>query len=323
MPDGSRAAAGAKRALCIGVDAYPSDPLRGAVADANAWAATFERNGFTADRLSDGAATRDAILQFAGHGTFVADLDGDEDDEFGKFDEALCPVDFRAGSLILDDDLAPIWDLIPEGVAVTLLFDCCHSGTASRGAPSRPDPVAAGQRSDRRPRLVRLDDEAIGRFRAQRSAPAGDGLLAAARARVLEVEPDRAANTTRNRPEVSRREVQVSACLPNEVAWETGGQGVFTRAALELLAAKPEVTSRGLVDAVIDILGRNRNQTPLLTADAPYADRVLLGTLNGAAAPPTTPEPAAPRDQGAGAKRTAAIVSILRATADLLEAGTD
>ena len=45
------------------------------------------------------------LIQFAGHGTFVKDLDGDEAD---KFDEALCPVDFHAGSLILDDDLAPI-----------------------------------------------------------------------------------------------------------------------------------------------------------------------------------------------------------------------
>lgn len=337
-PLGTHAETPAKRALCIGIDAYPTDPLSGAVADANSWATLFASSGFTVERLTDGAAGRDSILsamlnivtsatagdviaiQFAGHGTFVADLDGDEEDEFGAFDEALCPVDFRAGSLILDDDLAPIWDLIPENVAVTLLFDCCHSGSVSRGlAPPRPDPVELEQPSVRRARLVRLNDQTIGLFRAQRSVPLdGDGLRAAARARVLEVEPGRAANTTRNRPVVTRREVLVSACLPNEIAWETGGQGVFTRAALEVIAKDPEVTSRGLVDAVVAVLGPTRNQTPQLTADEPYANRVLLGTASGLRNPSETP---GARVQGASEKQTAAIVSILRATADLLEAG--
>lgn len=334
-PASVRAASGAKRALCIGIDAYPSDPLDGAVADANAWAAMFESEGFTVERLTDAAADRDAILsamlnavtsagdgdvvaiQFAGHGTFVEDVDGDERDEYGAFDEALCPVDFRAGSLILDDDLAPIWDLIPENVAVTLLFDSCHSGTASRGLPARPDPAELGQRSGRKARMVRLDAETTGLFREQRAAPLGDHLLEAARTRVIEVEPTRAANTTRNRPVVTRREVLVSACLPNEVAWETGGQGVFTRAALAVLADDPGVTSRGLVDRVVTNLGPNRDQTPKLTADAPYADRVLLGT---AVATPIPSEPPAPRAADVAEKRTAAIVAILRATADLLEA---
>lgn len=99
---------------------------------------------------------------------------------------------------------------------------------------------------------------------------------------------------------------------------ETGGQGVFTRAALEVIAQDPEVTSRGLVDEVVAVLGPTRNQTPQLTADEPYANRVLLGTAAGLRNPSETPESGV---QGASEKQTAAIVSILRATADLLEAG--
>lgn len=330
---GSRAVVRAKRALCIGIDTYPSDPLNGAAADANSWATMFEREGFAVERLTDGAATRDAILsamlniitsaadgdviaiQYAGHGTSVKDLDGDEDD---GYDEALCPVDFGTGSLILDDDLASIWDLIPDNVAVTLLFDSCNSGGANRGLPARPNLQEVSQQNGRLARLVQLDSRTIELFRIQRAAPSGDDPRAAARTRVLEVERGRVANTTSHRPVVTRREVHVSACLPNEVAWEVSGQGVFTRAALDVLGREPGVTGRGLVDRVVTVLGPSRNQTPMLTADEPYADRVLLGT---AAVPPTHPDSSIPRAAGDVEKRTAAIVSILRATADLLEVG--
>ena len=96
---------------------------RGCVADARLWKATLEALGFAVDLLTDREATRETILdrlgalvrdaragdvlvfQFSGHGTQVPDISVDEPD---RKDEALCPVDFASGRLIIDDDLAPI-----------------------------------------------------------------------------------------------------------------------------------------------------------------------------------------------------------------------
>ena len=54
---------GARKALCIGIDAYPApNRLGGCVADMNAWSARFQSLGFSVTTLSDEAATREAIL---------------------------------------------------------------------------------------------------------------------------------------------------------------------------------------------------------------------------------------------------------------------
>ena len=145
-----------KRALCIGIDMYPSveDQLRGCVADARAWKQELQHTGFTVEILKNEEATRQNIveriqdlivkshagdvlvLQYSGHGTTIDDLDGDELEEAKRTgetkDEALCPVDFRDGELLIDDDLGQLWDLLPEGVNLTVFFDSCHSGGGQR-----------------------------------------------------------------------------------------------------------------------------------------------------------------------------------------------
>jgi hypothetical protein len=71
------------------------------------------------------------VFYYAGHGTNVEDLDGDEED--GQ-DEAFCFVD-RNGrisqkSLLTDDEFAEaIIAAVDEDVRVLILTDCCHSGT--------------------------------------------------------------------------------------------------------------------------------------------------------------------------------------------------
>ena len=74
------------------------------------------------------AEENDAVfLHYSGHGTKLRDRDGDEGD---GYDEALVPRDFQSSGMILDDDLYEylIKDL-PDGVHMTCLMDCCHSGT--------------------------------------------------------------------------------------------------------------------------------------------------------------------------------------------------
>ena len=346
--EGSRAAVaasggGVRRALCIGVDAYPDDGdrLQGAVADAHAWAEALRAADFEVTELTDAAATRDAVLrgilelvsqavpgdvlalQYAGHGTFVPDLDGDEDDGDDAKDEALCPVDFRKeGRLIIDDDLARIWDVIPDGVSLTAFFDSCHSGSANR-AP-RVDLTPVGDSRPRAVELTRRDEDAYRADRGVATRTAGpDPVRDAAIASVLASE-----RTVPAAPRAAsvRREVLFSACRATEVAWESGGQGDFTRQALPLLdSGAGTVSNRDFVKAVVEAFGPNRRQTPEFHGEEVLGGRILLGTASasgdGGGVPSEPDESRAEPTGGAAAsdRKQAAIVAILRATADLLE----
>jgi hypothetical protein len=238
-PPGAGAAGGPgrRRALCVGVDRYPSAPLAGCVADARMWAATLAALGFESTLLLDEAATRAAIVdglrrlvasgepgdvlvfQFAGHGTTLPDVDGDEaGEDTPDRDEALCPVDFASGAFVIDDDLRQELAAIPDGVNLTAFVDCCHSGTVTRLAvgPTAP-PRGRSATGSRRARFLRADGAMIAahrRYRERLSPPARS-------------EP---------RPLELMREVVFSACLSSEVAYENAGHGDFTVRATGVLA---------------------------------------------------------------------------------------
>lgn len=72
------------------------------------------------------------IIYFSGHGSALADLDGDEGD---GYDECLLPHDTDRTdptTVLLDDELADVLSLIPAKYII-LIFDSCHSGGALRG----------------------------------------------------------------------------------------------------------------------------------------------------------------------------------------------
>jgi hypothetical protein len=76
-----------------------------------------------------------AVIYFAGHGSQVYDLDGDEPD---GLDETLAPVDvlqFSSANDIRDDEFRAWLATIRTDVVVIL--DSCHSGTATRAAGMR------------------------------------------------------------------------------------------------------------------------------------------------------------------------------------------
>lgn len=233
---------GRRIALCVGIDSYPTAPLGGCVNDAQAWSDALARLGFASPRaLFNEQATREAIVrqltalvgesragdvivfQYAGHGTFVPDLDGDEagGDTPGD-DEALCPYNFASGELLIDDDLRAIFRRLPEGVNLTCFFDCCYSGTITRMAlGGRPGVYTPGKQA----RFVRADARLIEHYTARRSA-APSRALPAGGAEAM-------------------REVVFSACLSNEVALESDGHGDFTRCAMQVLAQGVEGLSNG------------------------------------------------------------------------------
>jgi hypothetical protein len=149
----------ARRALLIGIDAYPNiRQLDGCVNDSRlvrrVLTDRFEFPDASITQLLDGEATRDAILaafdalaaatgpddivvvHYAGHGSQMRDREGDEP---SGFDSTLMPFDTgrepHENRDITDDEihqkLAAIAARTPH---VTVLVDACHSGTVTRDA---------------------------------------------------------------------------------------------------------------------------------------------------------------------------------------------
>jgi hypothetical protein len=308
---------GRRRALCIGIDRYATAPLAGCVADARTWARTLQSLGFEAPvTLFDEQATRTGILdalnqllrgstagdvvvfQFAGHGTLLPDVDGDETiGPAAGFDQAICPADFASGAFLIDDDVAAVFRAIPDGVNLTCFIDCCHSGTVTRFAVGRPGGSGPG---DRRARFLKADDAMKAAHRRFRAA----------------IGRQRAATT--GGPELMR-EVLFSACLPSEVAFEANGQGDFTRRATQILAAGlGTVTHEEFHRKVTEAFGPTPQQHPDLDCAPAARSRPLLAPLVAAAGAPARAI-GVPGVNGGGASANALIAQSLRAIADLLQ----
>ena len=145
-----------KWALLIGVNEYRVDrwKLKGCVNDVLMTKELLTTKfGFPVENvkvLLDEEATADNIRQalenwliakskpedivyfhFSGHGAQIPDKDGDEED--GK-DEFLCAVNLNPkdpATLVTDDQLKDLFERIPSK-NVTIITDCCHSGTGTR-----------------------------------------------------------------------------------------------------------------------------------------------------------------------------------------------
>ena len=68
------------------------------------------------------------LLTYSGHGGFVLDESGDEDD---NLDETWCLYDGQ----LLDDELYYLWSIFDEGVRIFIISDSCHSGTVAKANP--------------------------------------------------------------------------------------------------------------------------------------------------------------------------------------------
>jgi hypothetical protein len=162
-----------KRALIIGIDKYEPPPnakiagtarsvfrnLDGCISDAKSiHSIVTSRFQFPADKIDtlyNEAANRAAILKklndllqnsktndiafiyYAGHGSQVPNSLASEVD---KKDESIVPSDTWKPGVedIRDKELAKIFNaFIDKGVKLTVIMDCCHSGSLSRG-PNDP-----------------------------------------------------------------------------------------------------------------------------------------------------------------------------------------
>lgn len=272
---------GRRMALCVGINEYP-DPqhrLAGCVADAQMWARSLARHGFSTNLLLDGQATREAIdrnlralvgnarpgdvivFQYSGHGTYVADLNGDEDND-GR-DEALCPVDFTSGALYIDDDVAEVFARLSDGVNLTCFMDCCHSGTNSRFAVGSDSGRPLGAKDARR-RFV---------------PPTADINRAHVLFRQSLSVSSRAVGS--GGPELMR-DIKFAACRDDEVAWESDGHGEFTLRATRVLDAGIDgLSHEQFLKKVQADFGPAPRQHPLLDSSERAKSSGLLQPVQG------------------------------------------
>lgn len=135
-----------KRALLVGINYTGTDSqLNGCENDVAAMADYLKKRGFNVKMITEKTElkpTRATILRellelvisgdtdlffhYSGHGSHVADLNGDESD--GQ-DECLVPIDYQINGMILDDHLRGLISLVPSGTRMMICLDSCHSGT--------------------------------------------------------------------------------------------------------------------------------------------------------------------------------------------------
>lgn len=141
-----------KTALCIGINNYPgtSNDLNGCVNDVEDWSKELKSRGYAVTTLIDSKATKaniiksikkiitdarpndSVVIQYSGHGSFVPDENGDEEN---GADECICPHDIvknGRANFITDDELYDLYALIDKEARLLLIFDSCHSGTVAK-----------------------------------------------------------------------------------------------------------------------------------------------------------------------------------------------
>ncbi len=277
-----------RKALCIGIDEYSGrNRLNGCVNDAEAWEELLADN-YSVRKLHNQDATWNGIMSslkelisnssrgqvlvvtYSGHGCQVGDRK--VNDEGDGLDEALCPIDFdSAADVIIDDDIGSLIGSLPDGVNLTFLLDCCHSGTMTREV--RPMLRSRGQGAKFKERFIELESDLADRIgknvrRRHKNKKLGERGL---------------------RDTMS--EILVSACLPEETSKESSGAGLFTQAAITFLRdASGPVTHREFTSAVresvaeaIDAIGAT-SQTPSLYCNPQDRDRFLFSRKGNAIA---------------------------------------
>lgn len=237
------AALGSGWALFIGVDDYDQTQFAGAdgnkyyfpklkycVKGAQEMAATLQPMFPTQRVILNHGVTHDAVQQaitswlaqapegstvliyYSGHGSRTKDQNGDEQD---GYDETLVPWDYGTKHQFIVDDELHRWLSLLKADKVILIFDSCHSGTMERGVYTA--------------RLVNTGARVI-------EPPLTDGL-------VSDLVPTAGSRGT------WWKNFVITACKPNEAAWESPRlqNGALTYYLMEALKGKGDINGDGWV----------------------------------------------------------------------------
>ncbi|MGH6622424.1 MAG: caspase family protein, partial [Burkholderiaceae bacterium] len=275
--------------VLIGVNRYrmPGADLRGCVSDVqNMQRLLTQQFGFAAGditALTDFDATKKAIetsvrkliaggrkgdvllVHFSGHGSNVPDDDGDEAD--GR-DEILCPADLDWKDPLRDDWLRTTFDGLKAGVSLTVVTDCCHSGTITRAVLPPDAPVLSRYLPNP------LDLLAVESGRALRGKPRGGLRMSAPSTR-----------KTRDIVAVDLPEVLITGCRADQTSADAaiagGYHGALTyNLVASLVEAKGKLSYRELHERAADRLKRGRfDQVPQLEGAKARLDQPFLAPI--------------------------------------------
>ncbi|RVT82654.1 caspase family protein [Rhodobacteraceae bacterium CCMM004] len=221
--------------LADGVDgaAPPTlETIRGAMAD-------------LADRVAPGDFV---YLHFSGHGSQAPAADPGS--ELDGLDELFLPVDIgpwndtvgTVENALVDDEIGRMLDALrAKGADVWVVFDSCHSGTATRAAPA--EDVRLRQLP---PEALGVSAEALIAAEVAQPAPAGPTDRPPA---PVELDPDSAGSLVAFFA-AQTNEVTPEKNMPRGVAGRRP-QGVFTYTLFETLAERPGITYRQLAQEVL------------------------------------------------------------------------
>ncbi|HVH26200.1 MAG TPA: caspase family protein [Vicinamibacterales bacterium] len=279
-----------KRALLIGINKYqvPGADLRGCVNDVkNLREALINLYGFKSGdvvTLTDAAATKKAmqaritrlvrdskkgdvaVLHYSGHGSHVPD-DANLDEADGR-DEILCPTDLDWEDPLRDDWLRTAFDKTRAGVSLTVIMDCCHSGTNTRAILPPDAPVK------------------------ERYLPSPWDLMVAESGRrsILPVRTElrkssRSARKTRDIVKAELPEVLITGCRDTQTSADAFIDGVYTGALTYSLVqamqtANGRLTYKQLHDrAVTELKKRGFDQVPQLEGRSDQFERPLFSPV--------------------------------------------
>jgi Caspase domain len=213
--------------------------------------------------ITEGANTGDLVyIHYSGHGgrvkTIFSDLKGE-----GQFDECLVPMDVgEDGYYLRDVEMNTLLKrMTDKGLVVTVIFDSCHSGGATRG-----DGDVRGARDGQ----VDTNDRPLGSSVADRAELLANWLVTTQ-------------NSSKDGWLPNQNYVFLGACRPTELAYEaafgtgTERNGALTYWMLDTLNAVPTgLTYQALYDRVTgQIQSKFPNQLPMLLGEG---DRLVFGS---------------------------------------------
>lgn len=284
----------ADKALIIGVGQYANknNNLPGIDLDVDLFTQTVRRLGVTKQNtlvLMDSNATENNIkrafaqflskvakndrvfVYFSGHGSQIADYDGDEPDGLDEF-LVTHEFDHRAPikGVLTDDEFNQLLSSVPSNY-VYAFVDACHSGTISRGLTNIP-----------------MSNRSLGEEQAVEKFLSYPGMPIAKSSQQKPTEHITTKNEHQKQPVQHANYITLSATQDDESALATRKGSIFTlginQAVLKALQQKVAVTPNGLLHNATQFVYRNtpkeKRYTPSLNGNKALYEQPLETTRN-------------------------------------------
>jgi len=215
------------------------------------------------------------FFHFSGHGGQEKDLDGDEQD---GTDENIYPLDYEQSGQILDDELHAIMVApLPAGCRLTVILDCCHSGS---GMDLPYMYSTEGQLKE--PNLGK--EAADGLLDAVTSYARGDmgGVFTSVKGMFSLVNGNQkeAVEHARKTKTSPADVISWSGCKDSQTSADTqeAGQatGAMSWAFIATLSERPEQTYQQLLVSIRDLLKSKYSQKPQLSCSHPMDVNVIF-----------------------------------------------